>query len=111
MSQNYGVLRVVRVRPPANAATGLRERYPAGWLPEEPLVYLLTRCETTIGRALNNDLALMDPSVSREHARLVLDELGWRIYNLTTPNSVRIDGHPVPAGESRPIQPQDFLVL
>ncbi|HLG62731.1 MAG TPA: PrsW family glutamic-type intramembrane protease [Ktedonosporobacter sp.] len=111
MSQNYGVLRVVRVRPPANAATGLRERYPAGWLPEEHLVYLLTRCETTIGRALNNDLVLMDPSVSREHARLVLDERGWRIYNLTARNIVRVNGQPVPAGESRPILPQDFLVL
>ncbi|HEU5227762.1 MAG TPA: PrsW family glutamic-type intramembrane protease [Ktedonobacteraceae bacterium] len=111
MSQNYGVLRVVRVRPPANAATGLRERYPAGWLPEEHLVYLLTRCETTIGRALNNDLVLMDPTVSREHARLVLDKHGWCIHNLTTHNIVRVNGHPVLAGESMPIQPQDFLVL
>ena len=71
MSQYYGVLRVVRVRPTANTAKALQDKYPSGWLPEERLVHLLTHKQTTIGRALSNDLVLMDSTISREHARLV----------------------------------------
>lgn len=111
MSQQYGVLRVVRVRPPANAMAHLQDRYPTGWLPEERLVHVLMRRETTIGRALNNDVILMDPTVSREHARLVLDEYGWHVMNLTVHNIVRVNGHPVPSGVSVPMLPQDVLVL
>ncbi len=110
MSQNYGVLRVVRVRPPANKANS-EVRYPAGWLPEEGLVHVLTRRETTIGRALNNHIILMDPTVSREHARLMLDSHGWHIINLTMNNVVRVNGRPVPSGGSLPMHPQDVLVL
>ena len=79
MKQNYGVLRVVRVRLPANATTYLQDRYPSGWLPEEQLVHLLTHTSTTLGRALNNDIILMDPTVSREHARLDLDAGGANV--------------------------------
>lgn len=113
MSQNYGVLRVVRVktaRPPVNTAH-TQEKYPAGWLPEEGLVHVLTRQETTIGRALNNDIILMDPTVSREHARLILNRRGWHIINLTAKNVVRVNGRPVPSGASLPMQPQDVLIL
>lgn len=111
MSQNYGVLRVVRVRPPANATADIQERYPSGWLPEEQLVHLLTRQATTIGRALNNDILLMDPTVSREHARLVLNEYGWHVQNLTVNNIVRVNGHPVASGASMAMKSQDVLVL
>ncbi|MEO8970206.1 MAG: PrsW family glutamic-type intramembrane protease [Ktedonobacteraceae bacterium] len=111
MKQNYGVLRVVRVRLPANATANLQERYPSGWLPEERLVHLLTQRETTIGRALNNDIILMDPTVSREHARLVLDDSGWHILNLTSQNVVRVNGTVVAYGTSYPLQPQDILIL
>ena len=98
MKQNYGVLRVVRVRLPADATTYLQDRYPSGWLPEERLVHLLTHTSTTIGRALNNDIILMDPTVSREHARLDLDASGWHITNLTEQNIVRVNGQTVPSG-------------
>lgn len=111
VSQHYGVLRIVRVRPPANVTRELQNKYPTGWLPEERLVHLLTRKETTIGRALNNGIILMDPTVSREHARLLVDEHGWRIFNLTTNNIVRVNGQPVPAGCDSPLHPQDYLVL
>ena len=110
MSQNYGVLRVVRVRPPASGPNS-EVRYPAGWLPEEGLVHVLTRRETMIGRALSNHIILMDPTVSREHARLVLDEQGWHVINLTMNNVVRVNGQAVPSGGSLPMQPQDILVL
>jgi RsiW-degrading membrane proteinase PrsW (M82 family) len=71
----------------------------------------LTRRETSIGRALNNGIILMDPTVSREHARLTLDESGWRVYNLTVQNVVRVNGRPVVSGGYLSMQPQDFLVL
>ncbi|HET8841404.1 MAG TPA: PrsW family glutamic-type intramembrane protease [Ktedonobacteraceae bacterium] len=112
--QHYGVLRVVRMlannrsaAEPANA----QGKSSAGWLPTEGLVHLLTRKETTIGRALNNDVILLDPTVSREHAHLLLNEHGWRITNLTEQNTVRVNGRPVPFGSSLPVRPQDILVL
>ncbi|HET8913932.1 MAG TPA: PrsW family glutamic-type intramembrane protease [Ktedonobacteraceae bacterium] len=110
MSQHYGVLRVVRVRPPVDAPD-VQSKYPTGWLPEEGLVHLLTHRETTIGRALNNDIILMDPTVSREHARLILDKYGWHVVNLTTRNVVRVNGTPVPSGTYVSLQPQDLVVL
>jgi RsiW-degrading membrane proteinase PrsW (M82 family) len=111
MQQNYGVLRVVRVRLPANATANLQDRYPSGLLPEERLVHLLNRTSTTVGRALNNDIVLMDPTVSREHARLDLDTSGWHITNLTEQNIVRVNGRPIPSGGTLPMQPQDILIL
>lgn len=111
VSQNYAALRVVRVRPPVGATTKLQSRYPTGWLPEGPLVHLLTRHAMTIGRAPSNDIVLTDPTVSREHARLVLDQYGWRIINLTVQNIVRVNGQPVPSGGSLPLRPQDTLIL
>jgi RsiW-degrading membrane proteinase PrsW (M82 family) len=111
MSQNYGALRVVRGRPSSKGSANLQMNYPKGWIPEDRLVHLLTRNETTIGRALNNDILLMDPTVSREHARLVRDEHGWHIFNLTTQNTVRVNGRVVPCGSSLPVKPQDFLIL
>lgn len=113
MNQNFGVLRVVRVKPARSAVntTNTLGKYPTGWLPEYGLVHVLSHYETSIGRALSNDIILMDPTVSREHARLVLDHTGWHIINLTARNIVRVNGLPVPGGESRPMQPQDVLVL
>jgi len=114
VDQPYGVLRVVRMlastRIPASATDGV-ERHASGLLPEEGLVHVLTRRETTIGRALNNDIILLDLTVSREHARLLLDQSGWQITNLTEQNVVRINGRPVPFGRSLFIHPQDILVL
>lgn len=113
MSQNYGVLRVVRVMPARSSADSahMQVKYPTGWLPEEGLVHVLTHHETSIGRALNNDIVLMDPTVSRDHARLLLGRDGWHIVNLTAKNVVRVNGRPVPSGSSLPIQPQDVLIL
>src|SRR6059036_3051594 len=113
ITQNYGALRVVRVRPARSPDGSMiaAVKYPTGWLPEEGLVHVLTQRATSIGRALDNDIVLIDPTVSREHARLVLDHTGWHIINLTARNIVRVNGLPVPGGESRPMQPQDVLVL
>ena len=109
MHQNYGALRVVHVRPLAEARDP--ERRPTGWLPEERLVHLLSHRETTIGRALSNDIILMDQTVSREHARLVWNEHGWSVFNLTTNNIVRVNGRAVSCGGCSTLQPQDLLAL
>ncbi len=111
MNQHYGVLRVVRVRLPTNATANLQERYPSGWLPEERLVHLLTRTEATIGQALSNDVVLMDPTVSRIHARITFDASGWQITNLTAQNIVRVNGRAVASGSSMALQPQDIIIL
>jgi RsiW-degrading membrane proteinase PrsW (M82 family) len=113
ITQNYGALRVVRVRPARSPDGSMNAavKYPTGWLPEEGLVHVLTQHETSIGRALNNDVVLMDPTVSREHARLVLDRNGWHIINLTARNIVRVNGRSVASGSSLPMHPQDVLIL
>ncbi len=109
-SQNYGVLRIVHMRPPASA-TKRRDKDLVGKLPEERLVHLLTRRETTIGRALSSDLVLLDPTVSRLHARLVHDEQEWRIYNISGQNTLYVNECPVSSGGNLVVQPQDLLVL
>jgi RsiW-degrading membrane proteinase PrsW (M82 family) len=112
VNQQFGVLRVVRMLPGTHApGTHMQERHPHGWLPAEGLVHVLTRRDTTIGRALNNDVILLDLTVSREHARLLLDQDGWRIINLTEQNVLRVNGRSIPAGASLPVRPQDILVL
>src|SRR5260370_33666568 len=113
ITQNYGALRVVRVRParPPDGSMNAAMKYPTGWLPEEGLVHVLTQCVVCIGRASNKDVVLMHPTVSREHARLVLDRDGWHIINLTARNIVRLNGRPVQSGSSLPMHPQDVLIL
>ncbi len=112
MNENHGVLRVVRVKSSRSpGSTQTQGRYSTGWLPEDGLVHVLSHQETSIGRALNNDVILMDPTVSREHARLILDSHGWHVINLTTRNVVRVNGHAVPSGGAMPLQPQDLLIL
>ncbi|GER82122.1 hypothetical protein KTAU_07600 [Thermogemmatispora aurantia] len=115
MSQSYGVLRVVRMphlQPQTTRGWTIRTPYPTAWLPDEQLVHVLTRRETSIGRALSNDVVLMDLSVSREHARVVLDSDGcWYIINLTPHNVIRVNGQAIPSHVPFPLRSQDLIVL
>ncbi|GCE27847.1 hypothetical protein KDA_33310 [Dictyobacter alpinus] len=103
-------MRVIRVRRSAHKARHLEKNVP-GLLSEEHLVHVLTDRETTIGRALSNDLILMDPTVSREHARLLLTAEGWCIHNISEQNELQINGSAIKPGSQSPIQSQDFLLL
>ncbi len=78
---------------------------------EEPVIHALIHREITIGRALNNDVVVLDPEVSREHARLVWNQSGWYITNVTKNNLVRVGDHSIPAGTSFPIDAQDICIL
>lgn len=54
--------------------------------------YLLSERENTIGRTEDNFILLPDPSVSRNHARLVLDESGaYSIYDLRSSNGTAVN--------------------
>ncbi len=92
-----GVLRLLRVEHddwPAEVrrqakgqpVTGMLARQGGAWA--QPVA----RSVTSIGRGLQNDLVLLDPAVSREHARLVLTADGWWIEN-------RSDHNPLWVGE------------
>ncbi|MEM6281849.1 MAG: FHA domain-containing protein [Chloroflexota bacterium] len=52
----------------------------------------------TVGRATSNadwEIALQDPSVSRPHARLVLDNGSWRVKDLGSANGTLVNNKPV----------------
>jgi pSer/pThr/pTyr-binding forkhead associated (FHA) protein len=51
--------------------------------------------EVTIGRDAGNRLALYHASVSKNHARVVRDALGWLVYDLESRNGVEVNGAPV----------------
>jgi pSer/pThr/pTyr-binding forkhead associated (FHA) protein len=45
-----------------------------------------------IGRAIDNDIAILDPRMSRYHAQLTSDERGVTVQDLGSSNGLRIDG-------------------
>jgi hypothetical protein len=47
---------------------------------------------TIIGRSLDCNLTIEDPLVSREHARIVIDDDGARIEDMKSRNGVRVNG-------------------
>jgi pSer/pThr/pTyr-binding forkhead associated (FHA) protein len=49
--------------------------------------------EFLIGRALDNDLRVGDPAVSRHHVRLVPRRAGWEVVN-DSANGMLVDGRP-----------------
>jgi pSer/pThr/pTyr-binding forkhead associated (FHA) protein len=52
----------------------------------------------TVGRE-NADILLLDPTVSRRHAQIVLEDGAAFVEDLGSTNGTRIDGAPVPIGE------------
>jgi RsiW-degrading membrane proteinase PrsW (M82 family)/pSer/pThr/pTyr-binding forkhead associated (FHA) protein len=122
MDSSYGVLRVIYTEEdtPQDATTSAEATGLGAWdLPgytsnaaslPEPL-YLLTESITTIGRGLNNHVVLMDPTVSREHARLTWRNGIWLIENLSAQNLLHVDKVNVSPGSRREIEPGAHLLL
>ncbi len=65
----------------------------------------------TLGRALDNTVVLLDPAVSREHARLMRIETGWRVENVSEGNPLWVGDARVNAGEWVAILPGERLAL
>jgi RsiW-degrading membrane proteinase PrsW (M82 family) len=65
----------------------------------------------TLGRSLQNTIVLLDPAVSREHARVVRAAEGWRVDNISERNPVWAGSRVVEPGESSLIQPGEELRL
>ncbi|HEX5441996.1 MAG TPA: FHA domain-containing protein, partial [Ktedonobacterales bacterium] len=58
--------------------------------------FLIEKPVATIGRDLANDIAIStDLQVSRQHARLVWMDDGWRIENISRANFIQVDGQDV----------------
>jgi pSer/pThr/pTyr-binding forkhead associated (FHA) protein len=54
--------------------------------------WILSERENTIGRTEENFILLPDPSVSRQHARIVMDEAGnYVVYDLRSSNSTAVN--------------------
>ena len=51
----------------------------------------VTRSSVTIGRNVGNDIILMDPKISRSHARLTYAAGVWRIERLSRTSGITVD--------------------
>ena len=75
----------------------------------------LPRGITIIGRSLDCHLTIEDPLVSRQHARIVIDDAGAYVEDMGSRNGVRVDGvtihgpAPLADGVRLRIGTQDFL--
>ncbi len=58
-------------------------------------VLQVTRSSMTIGRNVGNDIILMDPKVSRTHARLTWTDGVWRIERLSRTSGISVDSQSV----------------
>src|SRR5947209_179132 len=58
----------------------------------------LQKSEIVIGREQKNDIAVLDPKVSRQHARIAYKNGSWTIENLSQSSYVAINQQRVPQG-------------
>jgi ABC transport system ATP-binding/permease protein len=73
--------------------------------------FIVTRTETTLGRATDNDVVLPDPMASSHHARLLYAADGLRIVDLNATNGTFLNGQRLPPHAPRPFGPGDLLLL
>jgi RsiW-degrading membrane proteinase PrsW (M82 family) len=71
----------------------------------------ITRGTSTIGRAQRNTIVLLDPSVSRDHARLLATKGGWWVENISTGNTIEVGGRILAPGDGAPLAVGEVLRL
>ena len=54
--------------------------------------FYLMRTEVKVGRSEDNDIAIDHQSMSRQHARFVLEDGGWKVIDNQSANGVHING-------------------
>jgi pSer/pThr/pTyr-binding forkhead associated (FHA) protein len=74
--------------------------------PDGPRVIPLSRMPLTIGRESSTDIALNDPRVSRQHARLSYRQQQIWLTDLRSSNGTYVNGAP---NQARALQPGDRL--
>ncbi|HZF39404.1 MAG TPA: PrsW family glutamic-type intramembrane protease [Blastocatellia bacterium] len=61
-------------------------------LGEERIAYILNEAEVSVGRTLNNSFVIEHPSVSKHHAKLVVVEDEYTLYDLSSSNGTFVNG-------------------
>jgi adenylate cyclase len=75
---------------------------------ETPQVHTFTTGEVVIGRSPECQVVLKDFGISRQHARIVVDEDGVRIQDLKSKNGTQVNGVPV---VEAPLKDGDRILL
>jgi len=83
-----GEVRSARLRAPASLAL----ISPTGAVAQ---VYPLVQTEVMIGRSEQSDIALADPGVSRNHARIIREGDDFIVEDLHSTNGTEVNGQPV----------------
>jgi hypothetical protein len=107
--EKLGLVKAVREEPPAEPTapqkkTMMRKRTLVGSLTPDDRpdsVYPLLDAECTIGRAMDNVIAVPDGSVSSKHARIVRTDDGFVIEDLQSRNGTFVNGERVVEGQRK----------
>src|SRR6186997_201751 len=75
---------------------------------ETPQAHTFTAGEVVIGRSPECQVVLKDFGISRQHARIVVDEDGARILDLKSKNGTQVNGVPV---VEAPLKDGDRILL
>jgi RsiW-degrading membrane proteinase PrsW (M82 family) len=101
-----GVLRIVQIDEPGvvGPAVGAALTAPQVQPPHGGgMVFTIRGPLTTLGRGARNDVVLTDPTVSREHARLHLDNGSWWVENVSARNPLWVGETEAPPGAALPV--------
>lgn len=104
-------LGVVRVVPPEPALVAAGMPSAGGVLLGGERVQAIRQSVTTLGRDLRNAIVLLDPTVSRQHARILWDHGAWTIENCSRRNALWAGEREIGPGERANLQVGDQLRL
>lgn len=67
--------------------------------PEPGKIFLLSKNEITLGRDANNEIALNDAEISRNHCRFTFQGGGYAVEDLGSTNGTNVNNQPVSAAQ------------